>query len=337
MKQEKMIQYMGLLDSKYIAEAAPSNAMNINKRKTRRTSLIVKYGSLAASFVLIIGALLAMPYLQHDDPVFSDQTDNAHDSTDPIEDTSYHGSESTDTDREPDEQDGQISGGIKATEYNSLTTSFEGFSGIWADCIDGKLIREWASAYEGMDHAQFIENVNIYTFIRALNIPTDMFYEVCYLTNDYYSTDYDIELLYHGTLDDVKEYYRNSQEREAEFYKKNNELKIKMALSQLIKTKDSESAAEYYEWTKEKYKNSNYKYVTNPTNTEWRIWSIAEFIYKFNISREEMEKIINVYNSNEKNITYDYDLDLIYNSRERVENLIAEKSPMEVDELIHIQ
>ena len=34
------------------------------------------------------------------------------------------------TEREPDEQDDQASGGIKATEYNSLTTSFAGFSGV---------------------------------------------------------------------------------------------------------------------------------------------------------------------------------------------------------------
>lgn len=243
-----------------------------------------------------------------------------------------HDLSTKDTEREPDEQ---ISGGIKATEYNSLTTSFEGFSGMWADCIDAKLIREWASAYEGMDYLQFIENVNIYTFIRALNIPKDMFYEVCYLTNDYYSTDYDIELLYNGTFEDVKEYYRNSKEREPEFRKKSNELKIKLSLLQLVKAKDSKNATEYYEWTKEKHEKLNFKYITNPTSTEWRTWSIPEFIYRFDISREEMEKIIDVYNSNEKNITFDYDLDLIYNDQETVKELIAEKSPMEVDELIH--
>ena len=164
-----------------------------------------------------------------------------------------------------------------------------------------------------------------------------MFYEVCYLTNDYYSTDYDIELLYNGTLDDFKEYYRNSQERETEFFKKSNELKIKLSLLQLTRSKDSESSAKYSEWAGEKYKQLNFKYVTNPTNTEWRVWSIPEFIYKFDISREEMDGIMDEYNSNEKNITYDYDFDLIYNNRETVENLIAEKSPMEVDEIIRIK
>ena len=168
-----------------------------------------------------------------------------------------------------------------------------------------------------------------------MDIPKDMFYEVCYLTNDYYSTDYDIELLYNGTLEEVKEYYRNSEERETEFYKKNNELKIKLSLIELVKTKDSKNAAEYSKWTNEKYEKLNYKYVANLTSTEWRIWSIPEFIYRFDISREEMEKIISVYNSNEKNITIDYDLDLIYNDKETIKDWIAEKSPMEVDELIH--
>lgn len=92
MRQEKMIRYMNLIDSKYIAEADPANAKSIAKRKSR-TSMILRYGALAASFVLVVGVLLAMPYLQHDDPVLPDQTDNVHESTDPI--TSNHGSEST--------------------------------------------------------------------------------------------------------------------------------------------------------------------------------------------------------------------------------------------------
>ena len=50
MKQEKMIRYMNLIDSKYIAEADPANAKNIAKRKSR-TSLMLRYGTLAASFV----------------------------------------------------------------------------------------------------------------------------------------------------------------------------------------------------------------------------------------------------------------------------------------------
>lgn len=95
MKQEKMVRYMNLLDSKYIAEADPENSKNITERKSR-ASLILRYGALAASFVLALGVLLAMPYLQHDGSAFSDQTDNTHDSTNPIEDTTSHGSESTD-------------------------------------------------------------------------------------------------------------------------------------------------------------------------------------------------------------------------------------------------
>lgn len=115
MKQEKMIRYMNLIDSKYIAEADPANAKNITKRKSR-TSLILRYGALAASFILVVGVLLAMPYLQHDDPVFPDQTDNPHDSTGPIEDTSNHGSESTDNPDPP-----------KAFDAEECQQKFDGF------------------------------------------------------------------------------------------------------------------------------------------------------------------------------------------------------------------
>lgn len=328
MKKENISDAVGALSDDIIEDAAAVR----NTRSARPYAKIAKFAALAAVFALCIVGVRYMPSLIPPSP-----PETTPPIINPDEHPDMYSESPTGAPTEapiisPDEQ---ASGGIKATEYNSLTTSFEGFSGVWADCIDAKLIREWTSAYEGMDYSQFIENVNIYTFIRAMNIPKDMFYEVCYLTNDYYSTDYDIELLYNGTLEDVKEYYRNSQERETEFRKKNNELKIKLSLLQLVKSKDSKNATEYYEWTNEKYEKLNYKYVKNPTSTEWRTWSIPEFIYRFDISREEMEKIISVYNSNEKNITFDYDLDLIYNDKETIKDWIAEKSPMEVDELIH--
>jgi len=99
-----MLRYMNLLDSKYIAEADPANAKNIAKRKAK-TSMILRFGALAASFVLVVGVLLAMPYLQHDDPVFPDQTDNTQESTDPGDETFNHGSESIDISDTPELSD----------------------------------------------------------------------------------------------------------------------------------------------------------------------------------------------------------------------------------------
>jgi len=52
MKREKMIQYMDLLDEKYIAEADPANAKNIRNKKIRST--VLRYGSLAACMVVVL-------------------------------------------------------------------------------------------------------------------------------------------------------------------------------------------------------------------------------------------------------------------------------------------
>lgn len=55
MKQEKMIRYMNLIDSKYIAEADPANAKNIKRNKIQRR--VLRLGTIAACFICVIGVL----------------------------------------------------------------------------------------------------------------------------------------------------------------------------------------------------------------------------------------------------------------------------------------
>lgn len=55
MTREQMIVYMGLLDEKYIAEADPTNAKNIKRKKQRGT--VLRFGSIAACLILIVGAM----------------------------------------------------------------------------------------------------------------------------------------------------------------------------------------------------------------------------------------------------------------------------------------
>ncbi|MBR4960894.1 MAG: hypothetical protein IKY52_08365 [Clostridia bacterium] len=53
MKREKMIQYMDLLDEKYIAEADPANAKKIRSKKIRST--VLRIGSIAACLLFVAG------------------------------------------------------------------------------------------------------------------------------------------------------------------------------------------------------------------------------------------------------------------------------------------
>ncbi len=52
MKREKMIQYMDLLDEKYIVEADPANAKNVRSKRIRNT--VLQIGSLAACICLLL-------------------------------------------------------------------------------------------------------------------------------------------------------------------------------------------------------------------------------------------------------------------------------------------
>lgn len=55
MKCKKMIQFMDLLDEKFIAESDPANAKNIRSKKIRGT--ILRYGSIAACLVMVLGGI----------------------------------------------------------------------------------------------------------------------------------------------------------------------------------------------------------------------------------------------------------------------------------------
>ncbi len=89
MKTEKMLEHMNLLDDKYILEAAPKGMIPVQKSK-RKTNRMIRCGALAASFVLIMGVLLIVPYRRVNDPELPDETRAPYESVD-----SQYGSEDT--------------------------------------------------------------------------------------------------------------------------------------------------------------------------------------------------------------------------------------------------
>lgn len=99
MKRERIIQYMDLLNEKYIAEASPENAENIKKK---RKASYLRYAALAASFALVIGAMAVMPYLRQDDLI------QPYDSSKPDE-SIQHSVESSDIVTLPPESQSDLS------------------------------------------------------------------------------------------------------------------------------------------------------------------------------------------------------------------------------------
>ncbi len=70
MKQEKMLNYMNLLDDKYIIEATPKSVRPVQKKKSKRPlSNWLRYGTLAASFAIVVGIALLIPHLRLDAPI----------------------------------------------------------------------------------------------------------------------------------------------------------------------------------------------------------------------------------------------------------------------------
>ena len=65
-----MLKYMNLLDDKYIIEATPKSVRSMQKKKSKRPlSNWLRYGTLAASFVIVVGIGLLIPHLRLDEPV----------------------------------------------------------------------------------------------------------------------------------------------------------------------------------------------------------------------------------------------------------------------------
>lgn len=303
MKQEKMIRYMNLIDSKYIAEANPANAKNIAKRKSR-TNLILRYGALAASFVLVVGVLLAMPYLRHDDPVFPDQTDNPHDSTGPIEDTSNHGSESTDTEPVTDRP---IIGGSLECVHTVYDRSYHQ--------IDGHLIEYVVRIYgqEAYDNwgverrkeinlapdesFDYCSNFTIVDYVEDFNIPREVFEA---LNDNYLSCryDYNLDAIYAGK-EVAEAYYRSDRSQvvlERKFLRN-----IKGQLKLYVETQDAEAITNWIneknatEWGFSEATRSHIEIPGYGYSDEFRggysQYSIKEFIDYFDIPRDVVEEI----------------------------------------------
>ncbi|MBQ4055103.1 MAG: hypothetical protein IJD17_05255 [Clostridia bacterium] len=153
---------------------------------------------------------------------------------------------------------------------------------------------------------------NIYDFVHDLNIPKEAFVDFYNRSGYYYLRDYDIDLLYDGTAEENDAYYRDYLERENTIMAKRGAFDhvkgyiFTTRMSELIK-------------------------VLGEDLSSGKV-SLAEMVYILDMPREELESII----AQSKELVpyllrYDYDLDLIYNQREYVEELIEEHSAFYID------
>ena len=139
---------------------------------------------------------------------------------------------------------------------------------------------------------------NIVDCLRYFNISREEC-ENIYYGGEYYSLIYDIDIMYNGTDEEIREYFKDFEKRREESDKRINILDNKMAFRRNISN-----------WTADE--NVIRKYEELPVTA----WTFTDIIYDANIPREDAEAIF------AKNEIYDavtgkakfnhYDLDKIY-------------------------
>jgi len=150
---------------------------------------------------------------------------------------------------------------------------------------------------------------NVYDCLKYFDVPRD-FFEDRYTSTYYVNRDFDIDLLYNGTREEVFDYYCDLEARYETHKKKGSEHLLKTHMVDLMDAYDKFSLA---------------------INT----FSIPEFIYATKMTKEQfyLAKERAMQNNNAE-IFYDYDIDDVYENREFYEDLIPKLKPYYIDMMI---
>ena len=186
----------------------------------------------------------------------------------------------------------------------------------------------------GFSKSECISNMNIYEFILHFDFPKDDFADILYSRGLFYSCDFDVEVLYSGNRDIVENYYRDHKSRTAEREKLFNHFGIKIAI---LNSMDSE----FYKDGNPDLWNEELHISYSKKGIAW--FSMQEIIYESGISRNEVEEIINrhkyIRSGNggiREQPVFDYDLDTIYNAKNKSEfiDAMAEHTSIYMENLI---
>jgi hypothetical protein len=217
-------------------------------------------------------------------------------------------------------------GGGEFCFHDPLWDSYHSFDNTLIEYVGIDKYSEWlenALKAEAFDNCIY-GKANIYNFIHHFNISREMLADLyyhqatSYISGNYYSTWYNLDLLYNGTEEEYSALYKEKGEE----------------ISAEISGKYVESMLKRY--LIDKYGKEDERKVNCPQ------FSIAEFVYEKNISRSDLEEAINtVAQLGEKQgyKAFTYNLDLVYNKDKSIMNAIELVSatklyPVQVDELI---
>lgn len=205
------------------------------------------------------------------------------------------------------ETNNSVGGGGTCVHSDTLRDSYHCFPNGLEEYVGIEKTQQWGEVYIASveDDPDACRFPNIYDYIHDFDIPREVFETYYENSTSYYLGDYDIDLLYNGTAEEVENYYATSLQRYAEdssFDKKIGEYNLKFELVRLV---DQDA---YIEWIADEKSDGVYEDIACEKST----WSMPEFVAVFNISQEDFQSALETVQK-QGAILYEYDIDKIYN------------------------
>lgn len=341
-KSERLYEILGQVDDDIVERTDPEKV-----GKTKKSSNL-KWLSIAACFVLVtvIGVVVWKAGLPESSPIVDDNTvetdlktseltdDQSNEKTTDPQDTT-----TSDTIEPPfPEQAGSESDDVTSETNDSNTAdttentysanggtsgictvhaeSYHSFPYELTEYVGSEKFDAWNEADNiasiGYDDRGCMWKGDIFDFIHEFDIPKDVFIKWYNETNSYYVYDYDIDLLYEGTAEENEEYYRNHEDRQENIMRPRS---CFSTIKSVAYNRNKDAIINKY---------GKDRYITT--------MSLIDIIYTCNIPREDFEALTKeadqkLYGAPQ----YDYNLDLVYNEREYVEQLMKEHSIFYMD------
>ena len=134
-----------------------------------------------------------------------------------------------------------------------------------------------------------------------------------------------IDLLYYGTHEEVENYYKETENRRIENQKRYSEAALKDYMVFIL----NEVSNGKYTIDDDIVINGKYSMRSETS------WSIPEFIYNTGMTKEQFESAIKFVVENDSlPYMYEYNIDMIFNSKGYMEKNMNVKHPVLVDEMI---
>ncbi|GHV15115.1 hypothetical protein FACS1894219_11820 [Clostridia bacterium] len=209
---------------------------------------------------------------------------------------------------------GNITECIHTQTYND---SFHTITGLITDYIEKKFGEnayevwkaEAAEINQNTDNSdcQFSE-LSIYSLIKHFAIPREDFESLYTKTGDYYTINYNVDVLYSGNDALVDAYYTQERNEEEMYYPAKVD-QIKWFLTTDFGSRDADN--EYFEYVETLCPN-HIAWITENTGATVRViarryWSIPQYVQDFNVPREVIQQIADYAAINEENYTIDVD------------------------------